>query len=288
MLARCKTAGKLLWQSRSASTRTFSSGSLNDYEQTQHIEAADSADFRHFSLPGSANGFGLPDQDAFATARGEAFVATADNASAIYYNPAGITQLTSSNLRGGIYGIYLEPELSVLPTARPTRPDLLQFRQFRRHSAILLHLHGQRCAVEFWSGRLCALWRQHELAAGHGFPLGRHGGSLKYITINPVMALKILPIAFHRRRRDGELCEDWTCSKACAPPQTPLTNFFKFSGDGWSVGYNVGVLWQPYQKISFGATFRSSANMNFRATPILNCNQRPYPHTRAPKCGGQI
>src|ERR1700729_3374495 len=56
-----------------------------------------------------ANGFGLPDQDAFATARGEAFVATADNASAIYYNPAGITQLTNSNFRGGIYGIYLEP-----------------------------------------------------------------------------------------------------------------------------------------------------------------------------------
>src|SRR5450432_3353212 len=57
----------------------------------------------------SANGFGLPDQDAFATARGEAFVATADNPSAIYYNPAGITQLEGDNLRGGVYGIYLDP-----------------------------------------------------------------------------------------------------------------------------------------------------------------------------------
>src|SRR5271170_8237867 len=52
-----------------------------------------------------ANGFGLPDQDAFATARGEAFVATADNASAIYYNPAGIAQLEGQNIRGGFYGI---------------------------------------------------------------------------------------------------------------------------------------------------------------------------------------
>src|SRR5689334_518463 len=57
----------------------------------------------------SANGFALPDQDAFASARGEAFVATADNPSAIYYNPAGITQLEGNNLRGGIYGIYLDP-----------------------------------------------------------------------------------------------------------------------------------------------------------------------------------
>jgi long-chain fatty acid transport protein len=44
-----------------------------------------------------ADGFRLPDQDAFATARGEAFAATADNASAIYYNPAGITQLEGWN-----------------------------------------------------------------------------------------------------------------------------------------------------------------------------------------------
>src|SRR5580692_2301703 len=54
-------------------------------------------------------GIRLPDQDAFAMGRGEAFVATADNPSAIYYNPAGITQLKGDNLRGGIYGIYLDP-----------------------------------------------------------------------------------------------------------------------------------------------------------------------------------
>src|SRR5262245_8330371 len=53
------------------------------------------------------NGPRLPDQDAFATARGEAFAATADNASAIYYNAAGISQLEGFNFRAGIYGIYL-------------------------------------------------------------------------------------------------------------------------------------------------------------------------------------
>src|SRR5690349_6525965 len=56
-----------------------------------------------------ATGFRLPDQDAFATGRGEAFVATADNPSAIYYNPAGISQLEGQNVRGGFYGIYLDP-----------------------------------------------------------------------------------------------------------------------------------------------------------------------------------
>ena len=56
-----------------------------------------------------ANGVRLVSQDAFAAARGEAFVATADNPSAIYYNPAGITQLEGNNLRGGINGLYFDP-----------------------------------------------------------------------------------------------------------------------------------------------------------------------------------
>jgi len=50
----------------------------------------------------------LPDQDAFATGRGEAFVATADNPSAIFYNPAGITQLDGSDVRLGLYAIDLD------------------------------------------------------------------------------------------------------------------------------------------------------------------------------------
>ncbi len=39
---------------------------------------------------------------------------------------------------------------------------------------------------------------------------------------------------------------------------TPFANFYRFKGDGWSVGYNLGVLWQPHEKISLGATFRSA------------------------------
>ena len=36
-------------------------------------------------------------------------MATADNASAIYYNPAGLSQLEGQNLRGGFYGLYFDP-----------------------------------------------------------------------------------------------------------------------------------------------------------------------------------
>ena len=88
----------------------------------------------------SANGFRLASQDAFATARGEAFVATADNPSAIYYNPAGITQLEGNNLRSGIYGIYLDPSLQSPQTAA----TLTTVGQPRRSSPALSTLTLQR------------------------------------------------------------------------------------------------------------------------------------------------
>src|SRR5687767_5458877 len=56
-------------------------------------------------LNGFALGIRLFDHDAFATARGDAFVATADNPSALYYNPAGITQLKGHHVRGVAYTV---------------------------------------------------------------------------------------------------------------------------------------------------------------------------------------
>src|SRR5439155_303331 len=73
-----------------------------------------------FKDSAGAAAFDLPDQDAFVIGRGMAFVATADNPSAIYYNPAGITQLSGSNVRGGIYGIYLDPSYQPFAPATGT------------------------------------------------------------------------------------------------------------------------------------------------------------------------
>ena len=48
-------------------------------------------------------GYRNPDQDARATGQGEAFVAQADDASAIYYNPAGLTQVKGTQITSGSY-----------------------------------------------------------------------------------------------------------------------------------------------------------------------------------------
>jgi long-chain fatty acid transport protein len=52
-----------------------------------------------------AGGLTVYGQDGFALGRADAFTATADNAAALYYNPAGITQLARPEARFGSYGV---------------------------------------------------------------------------------------------------------------------------------------------------------------------------------------
>src|SRR6266487_5987755 len=67
-------------------------------------------------MPAVAYGIGLrtPNQDPEAVARGNAFVATADNPAAIYYNPAGITQLEGHNVHAGLYLISADTKYESL------------------------------------------------------------------------------------------------------------------------------------------------------------------------------
>src|SRR5688500_14867380 len=54
--------------------------------------------------PSFAVGIRVPQKDAGATARGNAFVATADTPAAVHYNPAGLTQVEGQQVRAGFFG----------------------------------------------------------------------------------------------------------------------------------------------------------------------------------------
>jgi len=60
-----------------------------------------------------ASGFDLPDQDAFAIGRGLAVTATADNPSAIFYNPAGLTHAKTVPIRRAT--AFADPGLGASP-----------------------------------------------------------------------------------------------------------------------------------------------------------------------------
>ena len=217
----------------------------------------------------SANGFRLPDQDAFATARGEAFVATADNPSAIYYNPAGITQIEGNDVRGGLYGIYLDPKYT------PTN-HLHTYHSSDNYAAVPQLFYTYTPAnkpVSFGLGVYAPFGGSMSWPQNTGFRSVTVDGSLTYLTINPVVAFKALPTL----SIGGGVMVNYAnmeLAQGLSSFQHPLTNYFSFSGDGWSVGYNLGLLWQPQEKVSIGVSFRSSATVSLNGQ--TEYEQQPF------------
>ena len=136
-----------------------------------------------------ANGLRLPSQDAFATARGEAFVATADNPSAVYYNPAGITQSAGTQLRGGIYGIHFDPTF-VAPAGGKTYH--VEHKLAAAPNFFLTHTPEQ-LPLSFGLGLYAPFGGSIEWPENTGFRAVALKSSLTYVTLNPVLAWKVAP-----------------------------------------------------------------------------------------------
>ncbi len=208
------------------------------------------------SEPLSAGGFRLPDQDAFATARGEAFVATADNPSAIYYNPAGITQLEGSNVRVGLYSIYLDPSY------QPPGSSSTYYNQAKLHAVpqLFYTYNLEDSGLSLGLGLYAPYGLSLKWPQDTGFRTVATEASLNYYTINPVVAYKLpwnLSVAAGLMVNYADI----DLQQGLTP--TPNNDLFEFKGDAWALGYNFGLLWQPHPKVSLGASFRSSTQMDF-------------------------
>jgi long-chain fatty acid transport protein len=228
----------------------------------------------------SANGFRLASQDAFATARGEAFAATADNPSAIYYNPAGITQLEGNNLRAGIYGIYLDPGFSP-PDGAPNSGNTYHIEnQLAAVPQLFYTYTPEKFPLSFGLGVYSPFGLSAKWPEDTGFRAVALNGSLTYIRINPVVALKLA----HNLSIGAGMMVDYGNMDLeqgmLADPLPP--NFFRFKGDGWGVGYNLGLRWQPVEYISIGATFRSSTTITLAGqTTAEKLSQLPLTYRTA-------
>ncbi len=221
----------------------------------------------------AANGFALPDQDAFATSRGGAVVATADNPSAIFYNPAGITQLEGSNVRMGLtalaYDITFKPPAGQANTGKTynEQDDFAAVpRFFYTFSPANLPLSFGLGVYSPFGGKIS--WPQDT-----GFRSVALNGQLTYVTINPVLAWKILPSLSIAA---GPMVNyvDMNTDQGLDVFPKPLINYFRFSGSGWSAGYNVGARWQPLEQLAFGATFRSPAKVKLNGQSEFE--QQPF------------
>ncbi len=208
-----------------------------------------------------ANGFRVVSHDAFAAARGEAFTATADNPSAIYYNPAGITQLEGTQIRGGLYSIYLNPEFSP-PSGRVNSGQTYENdKQYAFAPDSFVTHQFKTVPITIGLGSYAPYGGSLEWPDSTGFRAVSERSQLSYLRINPVVAWKVcdsLSLAVGGSLDYAKLNLEQGILRRANPP-----NFFRFTGDGFSASYNAGILWSPHEKISFGATVRSSTTFVF-------------------------
>ena len=212
-------------------------------------------------LPGDAGALGLriPSQDAEALARGNAFAATADNPSALYYNPAGITQLEGHNAQFGMLSYFGINSRYESPTGARARTDFkvepaphFYYTYSPKESTLS---YGLGIYAPFGLG---TAWPES------AFRTLSIEARLYYVTVNPTVAWQIhrtLSLAVGPTIDYSNI----TLKRGLLNP-APGTDYLKFKGEDYNVGLHAGLLWQPQTKWSFGVNYRSAAAMNYRGS----------------------
>lgn len=215
-----------------------------------------------------AVGFRLPNQDPEGIARGNAFAASADNPSAIYYNPAGITQLEGQQLSVGTYFISTNIDYE-----SPTGVRTSTISDFQIVPQIYYVCSPEDSPYSFGLGIYAPYGLGIDYQSDETFSTLAQEGELLYACFNPVLAYQIhseLSVAVGYtfnysevtlKRRIGFLPNDQ----------------FRFEGDGVTSGFTLGVLWQPVPEWSFGLNYRSATEITYQGDSIAE----PYDGERS-------
>ncbi len=205
-----------------------------------------------------AGGFKIQDQSSRAMGMIDAFIAGADDASAVYYNPAGLTRLNRPQLIGNFYLAHAE--------ARYEGPGGTD------------HSDGRIYALpNFFLGY--PLDKDNRLIAGLGvyspFGLGSKWDSnspvryhttlaeIKMININPTLALAITD----ELAVGGGVNYYYSQVKMRHKINNPANvadgkQTVDIDGEDW--GYNLGLLYELTDKIDLGFTYRSPVTVSHK------------------------
>jgi long-chain fatty acid transport protein len=220
---------------------------------------------------GMAIGVYVPDQDAEATARGDAFIAKADNPSAVFYNPAGLAQLSGWNVSGTLYGIQMNSKYRGMGSANSSDKIYL-LPQF------YLGFHPTNRPVSFGVG----FYTPFGLGGDYGNNSVLHQviikDSLQFTTLSAVTTWEIVPglsIGAGPVFNFASL----NIEQGLAPVNAG--DWAKFDGNGNSVGGTAGILWR-IKKFSLGAVYRGSSAINYSGSFQVDPGGLPAPAMNEP------
>ena len=209
------------------------------------------------SGPLSASGTRIGFKDADATARGNAFAATADTPAAVYYNPAGLTQITGQEFSATAYVLQLDSDYrSGATTAAMKRNDNL-IPQFYyawapagKNYAFGLGAYAPYGLSTEWGPTtpFAAVATKSEQKT-YSVPL------LAAVQLTPTLSVGAGPV-FQR-------------SETTLSRQTVFGEY-TFDGAGNTLGFNAGLRWQPSPQHAFGLSYQSNYKINLRGTAEIS------------------
>jgi len=211
-----------------------------------------------FSNSVFAGGFQINEHSARAMAMGGAFTGLADDASAIYFNAAGLTQLSGTHFLFGT--TLIAPSSSWMNGGTEYKTESQTF--FPTH-IFISHRASDNIALGIGFTTPFGLGTKWDA----NWP-GRYNAietTLKVFTISPVVAIKVS----EQFSLSAGFVYSW--ANVTITKKAPIPTMFG-GGDALvtiegkdksAFGYNFGLLYKPSQELSFGLSFHSQLKYGF-------------------------
>ena len=211
-----------------------------------------------------ANGSRLPTQDNEAAARGYADVATAENPSAVYSNPAGLAQEKSATYENNLY--VIAPSYSFTGTSgAATSANKKTFVTPAFFAAIPLQaMNGKELAVGL--GLFSPFGLSSNWPDTSPFRTLATYNEIRYYTSSVSLAVPVTQtltiggsLEYNSNRVDLNRGVGYTPGDR-----------FHYVGNGHALSYNLGFQWQPSTQHSFGLLFHSKTDFSINGQAHLD------------------
>lgn len=212
-------------------------------------------------LPAAAlgNGFAINEQDSKAFGMGGAFVAQADNPSAVYFNPAGMVQLDGVQLSAGF--ALIAPSLTFESNGTSAFGQAGASTDNKDQTFFIPNVYLTWKVNEKWSlgiGEFTNFGLANEWPDDWEgrFITGGTKAEITTMSINPVVAFRPverLSLALGGVAQYMDITLENKRFLGMGVPEADQ----KLTGDNWAYGWNLGLLAWITDDVKFGASYRS-------------------------------
>lgn len=213
------------------------------------------------------HGWGAYDQGAKARSMAGAYTGLADDPSAIFYNPAGITQLDGNQLSAGflipiIRGHFESDGTSGIPGTSQGDETHIKDQLFIIPNLYFTYRINDKLSLGIGEYTTFGLGFEWPDSFEGRFGPGGINGEIQTMTLNPVAAYKVmdsLSLSFGARLQRAKINLKNNIFIASGVDEVRS----EIAGDNIGIGWNAGLLYKINEELSMGLSYRSAMKHSF-------------------------